>query len=434
MIRRRSTIYTIISLGLFLRVIATAVLVAYPATSDSISYKETAIRLLSGEHFEPFWPPGLPYYLMVVYSIFDMSAWVDRGAMIVFYLLLALPLYWLTRDLFGYAAANLAVLIVSVYPNYIFQSVTVLTQLPVAACLMIAVYAIYRLSDRGNAAKLVVIGLALATATLFRPGSILLLGFVPLYIVYPRRPVLMAVVPVLVASWVIGGHIAYVYSINQNFMLINYANSYNLWLGNNEFTPLYRTWLFGTDRSARPHAMDVRNWEIETHLPHVQDKLYRQDAIDHILERPDLFVVRSFNRARAYWGFDTIAGTRLIVEDIVPTIVGVVVIAVDALFYLFVMIPALVLIINHPREGLPLLLIGGVAVVYAVPYVVSFAHPTYRVPVLPLMMVLSAGYWFLEDRPIVYPHITWVALGVFVLIQFEWAAVMLSEFIAIVEV
>ena len=430
MIHRRSTIYAIIGLGLLLRVIALVVLVDYPTASDSIYYKETAIRLLDGERFEPFWPPGLPYFLTTVYSVFGVSAWAERGAMIAFYVLLALSMYWLTRDLFGYSAANLAVLILSMYPNYIFQSVTALTQLPVAACLMIVVYATFRLSDRRNVLKLVVIGLALAIATLFRPSSLMLLGFIPLYILYRHRRMLMAVMPILVASMVIGVHIAYVYSINQNFMVINYANSYNLWLGNNEYTPMYRTWLLGTDRSARPHAMDVRNWEIETQPPTMQDRLYRQDAIDHILDRPDLFALRSLNRARAYWGFDTIAGTRLIVEDVIPTIVGVAVIAVDALFYLVVMIPALLLMINHRRDGLPLLLIGGVVLVYAAPYVVSFAHPTYRVPVLPLMMVLSAGYWLQDEKRVVYPRMTWAVLGVFGLIQVEWAAVMLAEFMA----
>src|ERR1700678_2300310 len=90
---RRNTTAAIIILGLAARLLYLFSIAHQPLMSDAASYNEMAVRLATGSHFVPYWPPALPLYLAVVSSLFGDSVLIVRLAMLPFYLGLCLALY-----------------------------------------------------------------------------------------------------------------------------------------------------------------------------------------------------------------------------------------------------------------------------------------------------------------------------------------------------
>lgn len=443
-------IYAIVVFGVLIRVLAVAFLTqsGVPLQSDSLSYYEVAQEYANGRYVAPFWPPGLPYYLKLVFEVFGMSEVVARYAMIPFYVLLVMPLYLLVRDLVSVRAANLAVLLFTLYPTYIYHSVYTLTHLPVAAYLMVIAYLTYLVAEKPEAhwkvLRLVLLGMVAMLMILTRAGSISVLAVVIPYLLLRTRNMIWAAIPVMVMGVLLAIYTLLVYQINEEFIIVNYGNSYNLFLGNNEHTPLYKTWQLGTDLWNSPQGVQDTYWFINSHPADEQDSLYRQEAMTHITARPDLFVIRTLSRMRAFWGFDTFTGSRIITEGIGGQFIGLATIAIDALFYFVIMIPAFgffflqrIIFEKFPRPFA--LFIVGVVLFYAVPYFIAFSHATYHIPIVPLVSVLAVAT--LDSLPKVQGQLLqlgqvgWqqrlflVALVIFAAIQMEWAIVMASEFL-----
>ena len=106
-----------------------------------------------------------------------------------------------------------------------------------------------------------------------------------------------------------------IYNSTGHFVMINFSSTQNVFLQNNAYTPLYRTWWFAThgeDESQLPEGYRAMNSEI-AHLPwYQQNDLYRRMAFESIVSRPDLFAIRTFNRMRAYFAFDSYTGSLLL--------------------------------------------------------------------------------------------------------------------------
>lgn len=429
-----AAILGVIAFGVMLRVVVVLLLADYPLMSDAFYYYEMALQLMSGEVFGPFWPPGVPYYLTVFYSLFGQSEVVARVAMILFYVVSSAGLYLFISEVISRRAALVAVLIFTIYPNYLFHSVAPLTQLPVATYLIWVAYLTHLLVRRWVWWQAVLLGVIFGVMILTRAGSISVLPVVLLYIGWRNRRIWPLAVPIVVVGLVITPYLVRVYRIDNHFIFVNYANSLNLFYGNNPDTPLYRTWLFGSDVDARPESLNFRNWQIvNQNPPYRQDTLYRQDAITHIMDRPDLFAVRTLSRLRAFWGFDMYTGARLIEEGITGTVLGLMVLAVDAAFYVSLMAAAVVFLMLRRWQGVPVLLILAMTFAYAAPYFVAFSHATYHFPVVPLLAVFSVGLLEKADLRLVVRQqrrAIGLALAVFAVIQLEWGLVMMGEFLA----
>jgi 4-amino-4-deoxy-L-arabinose transferase-like glycosyltransferase len=442
----RRAVFFLIGFGLFLRLAALLLLSAFPLASDAVDYHETALRLLSGEHFAPYWPPGLPCYLLLFYKLFGASAFVARACMLPFYLAFSVLLYAYVKEIGSTRAANLAVLVFALYPTYIHLSVEPTTQFPVAACLVAIAFLVTTIVCRkASWGTVIALGLVLGWVTLIRPSSGFLLVAAPLYLWLRTKSLKNAVVSLVIATVVVGAWLVKAHELTGRFVMINYANSKNLFIGNNPYTPLYKTWWFGSHKAGEvevPAAYTAMKEEITRNPPDVQDRLYKEKAISYIQSRPDLFLIRTVNRIRAYFAFDTFTGSFLTTWYHMSRKVGLSVIGLDALFYTFVMFVALVMLFGF-RNGLRLpehaQIAVGIVVLYAVPYFLSFAHPVYHFPVVPLFGALAAALaapLLGTPRSVVSREIGWVlkrnhallfALALFLYIQMEWVFVMRSR-------
>lgn len=433
----RSMTFGLILLGLGIRIIALIALADLPLGSDPLGYHTMAIQLSENEKFSPFWPPGLPYYLLIFYSIFGESEFTGRVAMLFFYLVFNLSLFLLAKEITTTKIANLVVLVFVLFPTYIFHSVEILTMLPAATYLILITYLMVLMKKRFLWIYPIALGLVISLLILTRPSSIIFLVLIPIYIFFTTKKISAAIVPLFLSMLIIFIWVEKAHQMTGRWIFINDASSVAFFNGNNTYTPLYKTWWFGSHTSLDvPESYKELKKEINELPPEIQNSTYRKTAINHIKQNIDLFFIRTINRARNFFAFDTFTGGRLIGGYSINKLTGLTVIFFDALFYCTIMLFAIRFFFarfdrNKPFEYIGLLLL--ITIGYAAPYWIAFSHPTYHFPITPFFGIIAAKLivekldttsnnsspWLwkpMGKKRYVYFFITLL----FVLIQIEW--------------
>ncbi len=136
----RLATYAIVSSGLLLRMIALARVGGRPLSYESPAYYEMALEIASHVKFSPYWPPGVPYYLLFFHKVFGDGMLVARASILPVYAGFSFALYALTSEIRSRRAGNLAVLAFALYPSYIRNAFNPSTEYPAAACLVAVVY------------------------------------------------------------------------------------------------------------------------------------------------------------------------------------------------------------------------------------------------------------------------------------------------------
>ncbi len=419
------------------------VLISRPLSDDALDYHGMALQLLSGLPFEPDWPPGVPYYLALGYKIFGEHPTVGRVLMLPVYVAFSAALFSFTQSVANRRAANIALLIFALYPSYIFVSVTPLTQLP-AAALLLASLVVGRLciAER-KLVWFVLLGALSGLLVLARPPNLLACAAIPLLVIVRTRKLTAIVGPALSFALLFGAWTYKAHSMTGRYLFINNSNSQNMYYGNNEWTPLYRTWWFGSHKRGEPGVPDAfveEHSRLSATGTAQRDKAFSQKAMEHIRQHPELFVVRSLSRVRTFFAFDTFAGAQFVKKGAAKK-AGYAILGIDALFYLGTMLLAIVGLfwkksadapnsttpITLARDTLQLALVG--ALFTALPYFLSFSHPTYHFAVVPIFGVFAAdaisrrlGGEKFEWRELPKARKTMLVITTvaFLLIQVEW--------------
>jgi 4-amino-4-deoxy-L-arabinose transferase-like glycosyltransferase len=437
---RRAT-YAFLGFGLLLRVAALGMAGSGALGNEAPGYYRTALQLLHQEEFSPYWPPGLPYYLYVVQRVLGESILVARASILPFYILFSVFLYRLARLITSRTAANLAVLVFAVYPPYIRYAFNPSTEYPAAAFLLGGLYFTIRAIRARSVGLTAAMGLCLGALTLIRPSCALFVLVVPVYFLLNAKQVRMAFVPVAVCSLLIAAWLVKAHSLTGRWVLINEANSENLFFGNNPYTPLFRTWPEGQAEIGFPAEFRELLQRIRNEPEEVRAHLYRRIALRHILSRPDLFIFRTLNRMRAYFGFPVHHGEPLgrYLGWIKPRwLLPLGLTALDVAFYWPIMALAIFCTFHHKFRlisGDPVVAILGAALVYALPYWVTFSQPRFNFPVVPLLAVLAVKFldqWIQGPREQGFNLLSAPGrrraallgtLSLFAYIQLEWIAV-----------
>ncbi len=380
------------------RLLAVVALRATPLADDALDYHRMAVALLEGVRFEPDWPPGLPLYLALWYRLLAPEVWVGRLALALLSIAVAgLLLVWVRRAA-GIVAGNLALLLLLFAPSQIVLAATPLTQVPAALLLLALAVAMTGALARPTLWRALVLGALLGGAVLVRPSNLLLVVVTPIALAFRTRRLGMALVPAMVLVLVVAAWTAKARQLTGRFVFINNANAQNLFYGNNPDTPLYSTWWFGSHKPGEPGVPEtyVRQYQRITALPMAdRGQAFSRAALEHIKARPDLFILRSFSRVRTFFAFDTFTGAQVIkqAETKTMTLLGLLALAFDGSCYVVVAALALLWLGSLPsdeserRAGLVAV---GLTLLYALPYFVSFSHPTYHFPILPLLAAPAA--------------------------------------------
>jgi len=442
---RRGTAVLIFASGFFLRAVILLQLYRTGLFGDALAYHNFALEIVSGSNFEPVLAPGLPLWLAACYRVFGESQLVAMSSMLIFHTIFCVFLFLYIRRAWSVLAANLALMIFSFYPAFVFHSVWPLTQMPVAALLICVAYML-DVMNRSRWLAVLPLGLAVGFLILIRPSGILLLLLLPVLIAFNagKKHVSLSFLTVCVSLIPLSIWLVKINSGCSKFVFFNYSNTMNLYLGNNEYTPLYKTWWFGSHGAGDfdvPEEFSRQLGQIRK-LPHSErDGLYFRLAVDHILSRPELFLLRSFNRFRCFIAFDTYTGTNAIKRFNSGRFPGLSILALDAVFYCLIGFGAILYLAGvrksliRPKQSKTIILL---ALLYAAPYWIAFSHPTYHFPVVPLFGIMTAVLisFFLANTEIFKEWLKelrinlklLVALIFFIYIQIEWISVMIESY------
>lgn len=382
--------------------------------SDAADYHTDGLRLLNGEAYTPLFPPGLPLILAGWMAIWGSSKFAVMSCMIMIYLLFFIGYY---KILF-YSFINLIsckkilpMALFALMPAAIHQSVVPLTHLLLATCLLWA----WHWAEKKHP---LLAGLAAGLAILVRPAAALaavVIGWRKIAglrqrISFAFSGMLFPVIWLIFTTFSIGKP------------AINEFSSYNFFLGNNPYTPLYKTWHLGSHEAADSSAFGSYVQQLSPDSPpHPTD--FSRAAWQHIAERPDLFVVRTLSRMRTLLAFDTLSAGDW--RDRYP----------GSRFYL-------VLLAADALIGLTILLLGSFGLIssllsaekkwgwdvvwlllaLAAPYWLAFSHPTYHLPMLPFLALFVGKGWHVvaRKRPIKHKIIYALFSIMILFIQIEW--------------
>ena len=418
--------FVVFLLSVAIRLLALALGAHEPLVSDSTDYREMAALLAGGSHFLPYWPPGLPLYL----AIFLSAGWGDavlRASTLLWWVLFCWSLYRLAWDLQVKRIAWVVLLVFAIAPAEVHFSIEPMTQMPGAALLLLALSAAVRCAQGAGWAEYLLLGGSLGYLSLVRPSVLPLLIVLPAMVFLRRKDLVKPLIAVVIGGTMIFGWMLKVHQVG-GIWAINTANTINLYYGNNPWTPMYRTWFFGSHAKFGsdeilnfPEYAETMDRALALPMSERSDA-YKKLAVDYVVHHPVIFFARTLNRIRCFWGFDTFTAVNLRgVPDWKHSLFPVV-LAMDAICYLFVTGFAVFWIACAPAafwRRWDVWLLAGTVVLYGLPYWISMSHPTYHFPVVaPLALLGAIAYGTVGSRKAHWRG--WVGVVALGLIQVEW--------------
>ena len=395
---------------------------------DAQGYIHTANQMLSGEDFIPFWPPGLPMMLVPGIALLGDEVWVHALVMLLVFCIGARLFYQGLRRHLKPKQLNLILAVFTVYPAFIHHAVSPLTHLPVAVCLLGLFGALI------NGKNIWKAGIWLGIAVMIRPATAALLPVVLFILWKQHRPAKSWAISLLPLFTFMAIWQSWTFSMNGHWVWMNEANSMNVFLGNNPDTPLYRSWWLGshpeTENPDFATYTQIRSEINELPLSE-QGSAYIREAVNHVVDRPDLFIIRTLNRIRCFFAFDTFSGAAI--RDKLPRLSGLFLL-LDAMCY--VGLGVMILFILFSREAyrpeFSLQLGGLIILAYALPYFLTISHPTYHLPLVPLVVLsVSSSFRQMSVKKTAMSKWGYVIIILFLFIQLEWVIMMADRWLSI---
>jgi 4-amino-4-deoxy-L-arabinose transferase-like glycosyltransferase len=417
-----------------LRVLVALVLLGrMPLVSDAHEYFDVSVRFASGDFGAAFyWPPGESFVLACALAPLGKSVLVARivtiGISVGGVALTAL----LARELAGDAAGKIAAAIAAAYaPSVLLCGQTYAQHLAAICLAAIAYFGMRALRDR-DFAFFGATGAALGLGCLARPST-------------------ASVVPVLAVAWAVtalrhrasrgtlvcGALLAT--CITLAFVVpaqlhdaragagwtISTNNERNLLLGNNPYTPDYKTSHLG-QRSLGELDPDARSYLESFYVRPDAREAMQYAALAYMAHHPLRTLWRTLNRATSFWGFDYIGSREIQKWGGWGTAAAVPLLALEAGSYLGVGMLALVGLfpLSDACAASWRSWLIALTLAYELPYAIAFSGGTYHFPVMPLVVPFAAvavadgvAAW---QRPLARRAVI-VALSAFALIQVQYA-------------
>ncbi|MDP9237769.1 MAG: glycosyltransferase family 39 protein [Chloroflexota bacterium] len=333
------------------------------------------------------WPPGYSLTLGVVFKLFGASLTAGKVLNVVYGTLMIPLVFLLARRLFNGTVALVATALFAVYPANIFWSSvlysdTVFT-LPFLMATVLLVYA----GPRPARLQALAFGLALGYATIIRPPAIVVLGAAATYWLMRAEPKSAVLKPVAIALagvclWVVP--VAVWNSVRTDKLTLLSENlAYNLRIGHAPYS---------TGRYTLPSDLWAASDPNTGALP--SDSLAIRRSIDFAVHHPidevrlsvkkvfflyttdsDAIIWASTVNRTPIWGSATTSQHLMDLADVVAYL---------ALILAFVAVP-LTFSLRDERLVLWLILAFWTAA-----HIVFFGEPRYHLPVLPIILTMSA--------------------------------------------
>lgn len=439
---------TLLATALGMRLaIAFVILGGMDFASDPSSYRRIALELVHTGTFHKafYYPPGLSYALAGFHIVLGDAVWVTRLACVLISTASVGVVVKLAQAVFANPTiAKWSGWIAAFYPPAVMMAGRPYPNPLTGLCLLLTVWLLIQAWHSGAIWRCALAGLAFGLACLTRPGTLsvlLALGIAVGYAAWhvhkntgrtpwlpaPSRILTGFIVFCVVTAATLLPTLGHNHAYSAGFSL-SINNERNLWLGNNPYTPLYKT----SHLAERPKTAlrpEVRIYMNEvTDGPNPREAMFNE-AVSYIVSHPGLTLLRTINRFRAFWGFDYIM-SREIQDRYGLRILGLTgLLLLEAGGYTIVMVFVLLHLTTHFRGGHFWLtvLILLVTSAYQLPYSIAFAAGTYHHAIMPLLMPFAAAgvvelrqaktdkLFHAKAHPVF-----WIAVGLFLAIQLEY--------------
>jgi 4-amino-4-deoxy-L-arabinose transferase-like glycosyltransferase len=348
-----------------------------PQTNDGAAYLQLAVRLVHGETYflagqlggYAFWPPGMPFLLVPGVALVGPANWLPLAINLVLFCIAVLASYGLGLRLVGRVATRFAVLLLAVWPGFVFASGLVEKELILVALLPLALYLYLRGTEsaqplRHNGARLLA-GALVGFCALTQPSTALLPLLFMIHDLWIgagwRRAgggliLLLAGVALIVLPWTA-----------RNAMVFGELVPIATNGGNSFYT--------GNNAKALGNAADTGgyvspDWTLDwrDHNDLQRGRYYAQQAKQWILQNPGDFARLTVKRVALIVGDDSDGVFRTLRLGLgVESISYVMLKAFANAFWLAVIVFTLPLFLDHDGEGqfaLPLVLLGSMVLYF----------------------------------------------------------------------
>ncbi len=436
--------FSLLAIAAFVRALIVFIpLGTMPLVSDAFDYFDQARRLLAdfpGDRAY-FWPPGTPFFLALIRVLFGPSVAAARLGMIA----LSVATVALAALIADRVSSERRVVestgwLGALYPPAILMSSQTYSQNLAAFLVALLAWALLSALATRRLVWWALSGIALGLGCLTRPSMLayvpILIGALIALLVRTRRAearsvtmrnglvalvgCVLPVLPVMIHN----AHHRAGWTIATN-------NERNFFLGNNRYTPLYKT----SQLAERPlEDLGPEGLAYVSGMTNENDVAARRamtaEAVRHIRRDPLRTLLRTINRARAFWGFDYLLSRRIQIHYHLGTMGLIGLLIAEAGGY----VALLLLVLAGLSKGWNGFAIGGgkllalLAFTYMLPYTIAFSGGTYHFPVVGLLLPFAG---VALDRGIRRDTAFWArtmesrafrtAAAVFLLIQLESA-------------
>jgi 4-amino-4-deoxy-L-arabinose transferase-like glycosyltransferase len=413
--------------AILLRALVALVLLGdMPLVSDAREYFDLALRLASGDtHGAFYWPPGESVVLAGGFALLGKSVLAARIVTIATSTATVALTALLAKELAGERVARATAWLAMFYaPSVLLCGQTYAQHLAALSLAAVAYFAMRALREK-RPLLFALAGIALGLGCLSRPsmGSIVPVLAFGWWVTRPREligPALAAcaAIVVVVPAQAHDAREGAGFTISTN-------NERNLFLGNNPYTPDYKTSHLG-QRSIEDLPPEVRAYLESFYARPDARAAMQREAIAYAIHHPVRTAWRTLNRATSFWGFDYLASREIqawrgwSVRRSLPLL------ALEAGGYVAVAALALVAIFalgGTCDSGWRTWLLA-LALAYEAPYAIAFSGGTYHFPAMPLLLPFAAlalvdvrATW----RAMRASHASLVAVGVFGVVQVQYA-------------
>jgi len=430
----------IVAVGLAVRAfVVFVVLWKMPLVSEGEVYSVAALRFVDDfpGHGGYYLPPGNPLALAAAYEVFGVSVTVARVFSIAMSVATVAIMASLTRELTkDERVVRVATWIAALYAPSVMLSGQPYTQHLAALCVAaVALFGIRAVRGRG-VVNYALAGIVLGFGCLTRPSmtSLVLVVFAASFLLLRRARETKARLGAFAGAALFvactAAPIVPVLFYNHHYgegWTISTNNDRNFFLGNNKYTPNYKTSHFG---QREPEQLDpeIRDYLLELAERPNKREAMRREAITFITQHPFITAYRTMNRATSFWGFDYIA-SRIIQEDrglgtkqVLPML------ALEAGSWVAVMTLVIAAVFGRAgaeRDPFALKWLVALALAYELPYVMAFSGGSFHFPIIGLLAPIAALAPVDGVRALVAQmkksRAVWVALGIFAAIQLQYA-------------
>ena len=403
---RNHIVVTLLIGAMFHLAVALLIFGEMPQTEDGPSYRAQALSILDGNQGYFFFPPGTAIAALPWYAVLGRSLTVDHLIATFFWVAFSASSAWLAWYMCSdKRAAWIASLMASFLPHSLLATGTISSQPLTAALLAGSICIGVQAYHRGSLLRWGIACLVLAAAVVVRPATLAItacVGFIVIWAWFRRG------LPPWTASRALGlliiTHVVLLLPIMKHNSdcgqgyAISTNNEWNLLVGNNPYTPDYKTGHFGQrtfdklPEDARTYLTRILPHQKPAFATHDERQNMRDTALRYMADHPLRTLYRITNRFRGFWGMDYTASRELqntyrlsgLLTTCLLLIEGgsFVIVLLLTLFYMFAAK-------DRMHKPLSLIVIGA----SLAPYLMAFTVAKYHTVVLPVLFPLSAMGW-----------------------------------------